>query len=315
MLPTLRQLEYAVAVAERKSFTLAAKTCFATQSTLSAGLGELEDVLGVRLFERDRAGVVITPVGAEIVARASAVLAASRDLVDVAAAAAGPMKGTLRFGAIPTIAPFLLPTLLPEVRAAHPALKLALREDLTPNLLARLRAGQLDLALVALPFDTGELVVEPLFDDELWLVGRRDDEAMRAKRVVVSAPIEGRLLLLEEGHCLREHTLATCSAGVRAASAEAAGVEATSLLTLLEMVAFGLGLALLPGMAVASGLVDDHDLVARPLAASAPKRTIALVARPTTARRAELAALARMIAKPVVRAPPAASKPRRAARR
>ena len=288
-LPSLRQLQYLVAVAEHLHFTRAAEACFVTQSTLSAGLKELETVLGAQVVERDRRSVVLTPLGREIAARAKALLAEAEDLVNLAAGAGEPMTGTLRLGVIPTIAPFLLPKALPGLRERYPKLRLALREDLTENLLARLRDGELDLALIALPYDTGELLVRPLFDDEFWLAGPADDAALKAKRPAVTGAVTERLLLLEEGHCLREHTLAACG---RDKTSSPAGLEATSLLTLIQMVESGLGLALVPELALRSGVLSNTGLVARPLAPPAPRRTIALVARHTTARSAELDALA-----------------------
>lgn len=287
-LPSLRQLSYLVALAQHLNFTRAAAACFVTQSTLSAGLKELEATLGASLVERDRQSVLMTPLGQEVAERAQQLLAAAEDLAALAAASAEPMTGTLRLGAIPTLAPFLLPRILPELRAAYPKLRLLLREDVSANLLQRLADGQLDFALLALPYDSGDMQVRPLFDDEFWLVGRDDDSALKARRATVTAPIAERLVLLEEGHCLREHTLAACP---RTGPTNPTGVEATSLLTLVQMVESGIGLALVPEIALSSGLLKGTRLVARPLTPPAPKRSVALLARRSNARRAELAAL------------------------
>ena len=283
-LPSLRQLRYFVAIARELNFTRAAEACFVGQSTLSAGLKELEDGLGVRLVERDRQNVAITPVGLEILDRAKAILAASEDLVEYADAAGKPMAGTIRLGVIPTIAPFLLPNVLPDIRMRFPRLKIALREDLTANLLTRLAEHQLDFILIALPYETSGLLVQELFDDEFWLVAREDDPALKGKEIHLPAKMAERLLLLEEGHCLREHTLQACK---RSDIRKADGMEATSLLTLLQMVDSGMGIALLPEMAVRGGLLNGTSLVARPLAPPAPKRVIALLARSSTAHLAE----------------------------
>jgi LysR family hydrogen peroxide-inducible transcriptional activator len=291
-LPSLKQLKYLVALADHLNFTRAAQASFVTQSTLSAGLKELESVLGAQLVERDRQSVALTPLGAEVAERARSLIAQAEDLVELAAGAGEPMTGTLRLGVIPTIAPFLLPNVLPGLRRQYPNLRLVLREDLTGNLIARLAAAQLDSALIALPYDTGGMLETPLFDDEFWLVGREDDPAFKAKRLTITAPVTERLLLLEEGHCLREHTLSACA---RQATPNPSGIEATSLLTLVQMVESGLGLALVPEIALKSGLLEKTRLVARPLAPPAPKRTIALVARPSTARRSELELLAQAI--------------------
>ena len=291
-LPSLRQLRYLVALSESRNFTRAAESCFVTQSTLSAGLKELESALGARLVERDRQSVRMTPVGDAIVERSRGLLAGAQDLVEAAAAGAKPMTGLLRLGAIPTIAPFVLPSLLPLARQRYPALQLALREDLTAKLLLRLEDGELDFALIALPFDTEGLLVRPLFDDELWLVAPEGDPQLGPKKITISPRMAERLLILEEGHCLREHTLQACG---RAQVASAQGLEATSLLTLVQMVESGLGLALVPEIAIQAGLLTSSRLVARPLAFPAPKRTIALVARPSTARSLEFSAFADLI--------------------
>jgi LysR family hydrogen peroxide-inducible transcriptional activator len=204
------------------------------------------------------------------------------------------MTGLLRLGVIPTIAPFLLPPSLTLLRERYPQLRLALREDLTANLLSRLEDGQLDLALIALPVDTANLIVESLFDDELWIVGRKGDPQMKATTVNVTPSLTDRLLLLEEGHCLRDHALYACGASTNRSTA---GVEATSLLTLVQMVESGFGVGMVPQMAVRCGLTESPSLVARPMAKPRPKRTIALVARRSMTRLADLKALAEVILK------------------
>jgi LysR family hydrogen peroxide-inducible transcriptional activator len=220
------------------------------------------------------------------------VLAAAEDLSDFAADAARPMQGTLRLGVIPTIAPFVLPTVMPELRKKFPNLQLALREDLTAHLLSRLRDRQLDFALIALPFETEDLRVQPLFSDKFLLVGRKDDPAITSKSIQVSSKWSERLLLLEEGHCLRDHALQACHA-TEVASVD--GIEATSLLTLVQMVSSGMGVALLPEMAINAGLLNKLPLQARDLAANAPSRTIALVTRSTSPHRAEFDAIGKVI--------------------
>ena len=291
-LPTLKQLQYLVALSAQLNFTRAAEACFVTQSTLSAGLKELEEILGAQLVERDRQSVLMTPIGLDIAARARNIVAATQDLVDRAAGVEEQMCGALRLGVIPTIAPFLLPATLRLVRERYPRLRLTLREDLTVHLIERLNAGQLDLALIALPFATDTLLVEPLFDDPLWLAGRIDDPLLQGESLDLTPPIVERLLLLEEGHCLRDHTLLACA---RRDQKSPAAVEATSLLTLLQMVESGLGLALIPEMAVNSRVADSPGLRARPLAAPGPLRTIALVARRSTSRIDEVKALSAVL--------------------
>lgn len=288
-LPSLRQLRYLVVLSETRNFTRAADVCFVTQSTLSAGIKELENLLDAQLVERDRQFVHLTAVGSAVTARARILLAEAEDLAALAAAGAQPMSGTLKLGAIPTIAPFLLPSLLPVVRKSYPDLRLALREDLSDKLMQKLRDGDLDFAILALPYDTDNMLVRPLFDDELWLVAPEDAPELHAKVVVLDQSLADRLLFLEEGHCLRDHSLQVCKPS---RLTQADGFEATSLLTLVQMVESGLGLALVPHMAVQAGLLLSARLSARPVAEPTPRRTVALVARKSTARSAEFDALA-----------------------
>ncbi len=288
-LPSLRQLSYLVAVAERLNFTQAAQDCFVTQSTLSSGLKELERTLGAALVERDRRHVLLTPLGRKVVERSRELLGAARDLVAIVRAAAAPMTGMIRLGAIPTIAPFMLPQLVRGARARHPELKLALREDRTATLLERLRAAELDFALIALPYDTTGLLVRELFVEELWLIARMPEKPREPRRLKISSLDTERLLLLEEGHCLREHTLEACGLAERA---NASGIEATSLVTLVQMVESGLGEALLPQMAIDSGFLARAAVLPQRFAPPVPRRTIALVARQSTTRMAEFELLA-----------------------
>lgn len=289
---SLKQLRYFVAIATELNFTRAAEICFVGQSTLSAGLKELEDSLNIRLVERDRQHVSLTPIGEFVLERAKAILAGADDLVDYIAAASGPMVGSIKLGIIPTIAPFLLPKVLPVFRSQFPDLQIGLREDLTQELISRVLDHQLDFAVIALPHQTDGLLVKQLFNDEFWLAARADDPAFKGKDLHLSAKLADRLLLLEEGHCLRDHSLQACK---RAEIAGAEGIEATSLLTLVQMVESGMGIALLPEMAVKGGLLSGSTLVARPLSAPAPKRGIALIARTTTARIDAYIALAGVI--------------------
>ena len=263
-----------------------------TQSTLSAGIKELETLLGVQLVERDKRHVRLTAVGEEVVARARELLAAATDLAEAARSATRPLSGPLRLGAIPTIAPYLLPGVLPALRRVHGGLKLYLREDLTKRLLERLRAGLLDVALIALPFDTGDLYVRELFKDEFSFVAREDDPTVQEKAVALRRIDSGDMILLEEGHCLRDHAIAAC--GPRRGRWESR-VEATSLTTLLQMVEGGLGVTLLPGITLDAGILKGTRLVARPFSSPAPSRTLALVARRTSPRRPDADLLAEFL--------------------
>jgi len=291
-LPSLRQLRYLVAVADRLNFRAAAESSFVTQSTLSAGIKELESLLGVELVERDKRSVRLTNAGEAVVAKAREVLAQAQDLVETARGAAEPLSGPFRLGVIPTIAPFLLPALAPKLRGSYPRLKLYLREDLTERLLERLRGAELDAALIALPYDTGELAVRELFRDEFWFVAREDDPLAREKAIAIERLAPREIVLLEEGHCLRDHAIVACGAR---GPGEAPTVEATSLATLVQMVEGGLGVTLLPEMTLKAGLLNGTSLVARPFAAKVPARRIALVSRRASAHSHEVALLADLI--------------------
>lgn len=290
-LPSLRQLRYLVVLAEKLNFRAAAEACFVTQSTLSAGIKELETCLGAQLVERDRRSVRLTRTGSEVAARARRLVAGAADLVELAGAERGPLTGEFRLGAIPTIAPFLLPRTLPGLRRRYPRLRLFLREDQTARLLAQLRGGELDAALIALPYETGELQVRELFRDELRLVARHDHPLAARAKVAVERLDLSEVILLEEGHCLREHAIEACSKGKH----EHAGIEATSLPTLLQMVEGGLGVTLLPETALAADILGGTRLISRPFAARIPARTLALVSRPTAARGADLDRLAEVL--------------------
>jgi LysR family hydrogen peroxide-inducible transcriptional activator len=280
-LPTLKQLKYFVALSEALNFTQAAETCFVGQSTLSTGLKELEETLGIQLVERDRQNVSLTPIGEHVLHRARNILTAGEDLLEYVQQASGATSGVIKLGIIPTIAPFILPKFLSSLRNTFPDLKAYLREDLTHHLLHQLRNHELDFAMIALPFDTSGLLVKELFDDEFWLIGLQDDPALKNQHIHLTSKMTDRILLLEQGHCLREHSLLACK---RSEIKNEQNLEATSLLTLVQMVEYGLGLGLLPEMAVKSGILNHTHLIARPLLPPAPRRKIAIVARQTTSR-------------------------------
>jgi len=292
-LPSLRQLRYLVVLAERLNFRAAAEACFVTQSTLSAGIKELESQLDAHLVERDRRSVRLTRLGAQVVERARRLIAEAGDLVATARAGREPLSGPFRLGVIPTIAPFLLPAALPPLRERFPKLRLYLREDLTARLLEQLRAGRLDAALIALPFDTGELEIHELFRDEFWFVARADDPLAKPKAVAIERLDVNDVILLEEGHCLREHAITAC--GDARDSSSSGDIEATSLPTLLQMVEGGLGVTLLPEIAIKAGVLNATNLIARPFSTRVPARTLALAARPSSARGKDLGLLAEFL--------------------
>jgi LysR family hydrogen peroxide-inducible transcriptional activator len=289
---TLRQLEYAVAIADLGSFQRAARACHVTQPGLSAQIRQLEELVGVRLFERDRRRVFVTPAGEELIRRARRVLAEAEGIVDAAQSLHAPLCGTLRLGVIPTIAPYLLPQVLPRVRRRHPQLRLRLHEARTAELVALLRRGELDLLLLALEAPLDGLETRPLFSDPFVFAAARGHRLAGRARVRES-DLEGeRVLLLEDGHCLREQALAACQ-GMGAE--EIGDFRASSLATLVEMVAGGAGATLLPELSVDAARRGRTELALLPFVAPAPARTIGLAWRPTSGRGAEFELLAKLL--------------------
>ena len=281
MLPTLRQLQYLKLLAEQGSFSRAADAAHVTQPTLSAGIQELERTLGAPVVDRGRSGVILTPVGEEAFRRANEILASAEDLVQAARAAGKPLSGRFRLGVIPTVAPFVLPRALPLLRQRYPDLKLFLREDLTSRMVAALKSGALDAALIALPYDTGGLEYEPVGADELACVLPANHRLSAYERLTPAALQDEELILLEDGHCLREHALGACDLdGPRKEGAFAA----TSLHTLVQMVGSGLGVSLLPAMAVEAGLTESVPVCVRPLDAERPQRDIVVAWRAGSSR-------------------------------
>lgn len=291
-LPSLQQLRYLIALQEEGHFGRAAEKCFITQSTLSASLRDLESTLDVTLVERDRRHVGFTPVGEAVVARARDLVAQANDLVELCASARNPLTGTFRLGVIPTIAPFALPATLSALRAEYPKLKLLLREDLTAICLDRLLSSTLDAALIALPFDLpAGIDVLPLFDDEFLFVTADPKLGSAQSPLPIEKIDPDQLLLLEDGHCLREHAIAACSLKSTQTNRTLA---ATSLITLTHMVESGLGHTLLPELSISGGVLSGTSLYARRFTPRGPARTIALAFRKTSARREEIAELGRI---------------------
>ena len=287
--PTLKQLQYLVALHEHGHFGRAAESCFVSQSTLSAGLRELESLLGVTLVERTRRVVRFTPLGTKVVAKAHRLLREAEELTELVRSSGQPLSGELRMSVIPTIAPFLLPRILPRLRRDRPQLKLFLREEPSAAAIESLHHGRADCVLLALPFATGEVEVEPLFADPLWVAFPKDDPRDPPAQVSPALIDENRLLLLEDGHCLKDHALAACNRPELQASATMIG---TSLHTLVQMVDNGLGLTMLPAMALEAGILHDTAIVARPLKSPNASREIALVWRKNSPRGDEFRLLA-----------------------
>ncbi|TFI57008.1 hydrogen peroxide-inducible genes activator [Sphingomonas parva] len=289
-LPTLKQLQYLVALKDQGHFGRAADACFVTQSTLSAGVRELETLIGVTLVERTRRVVRFTPLGDRIAEKARRVLREAEELADMARAAGKPLSGELRMGVIPTIAPFLLPRLLPGLREDWPDLRLYLREETSQAACDSLHRGQLDCVLLALPYGCGEVEAEPLFDDRLFVAFPPGDATGQKGVAITPAAIdEDRLLLLEDGHCLRDHALAACNRPELRAEAAMLG---TSLHTMVQMVGNGLGVTMVPEMAVTAGILEGTGVVALPLEAEHAYRRIALIWRKGSPREKDFRLLA-----------------------
>ena len=281
-LPTIKQLQYLVALRDYGHFGKAAESCFVTQSTLSASLRELETLVGVTLVERTRRVVRFTPLGLRIAEKARRVLRESEELADMARAEGLPLTGELRMGVIPTIAPFLLPAILPRLRRRWPELKLFLREETSQAACDALHRGQLDCVLFAVPYACGNVEMMELFEDELLLAFPPHENP--PPRIAAHAIDEHRLLLLEDGHCLKDHALAACNRPQLRAEARMLG---TSLHTLVQMVDNGLGLTLIPQMAVSAGILDGTGIVTRHLDADNSSRRIALAWRKGSPRAVE----------------------------
>ncbi|MCQ8277301.1 hydrogen peroxide-inducible genes activator [Acetobacteraceae bacterium KSS8] len=295
ILPTPQQLRYLTSLAELRHFGRAAAACGVTQSTLSAGILALERQLGAVLLDRTGRKPVFTPVGREITERARTALAALEAVAEAAAAADEPLSGVLHLGIIPTLAPFVLPRLLPALREHFPNLRLKLNEDVTAQLCARLAVGALDLLLIALPSECDGLETREVGRDPLLA-------AVPAGHDLANGPISladlehYQMLLLEDGHCLRDQVLDACrQAGAWRHQAVTSPFAATSLHTLVQLVENGFGVTLLPQIAVRSGLVSSDRVVIRPLSGEPVYRTIGLACRPGSSRENDLSAIATLL--------------------
>jgi LysR family hydrogen peroxide-inducible transcriptional activator len=310
---TLRQLQYLLAVADLRSFRRAAEACHVSQPSLSAQLAEAERALGVRVFERDRRGVLLTRAGEPLLERIRRVLVEADDLVEAARRLADPRAGTLRLGVLPTIAPYLLPAAVPPLRAALPRLAVRWEEDRTAALVRAVETGALDGAVLAAEAELGGLETLPLGEDPFLLAAPREHPLARGAGPVRLADLRGaEVLLLEDGHCLRAQALEVCGA----ARARELDFRATSLPTLVQMVAGGAGVTLLPALAAATE-AGRADLALRPFAAPVPSRTLAVAWRRRSAAEPALRDVAEVVARAVrevVRARAASPAPARPAR-
>ncbi len=282
--PTLKQLKYLCAVAEHQHFGQAAKACHVSQSTLSASIVELEDALSASLVERNNRSVLLTALGNDVVTRSRAILTDVNDVVALCEASREPFQGTIRMGVIPTVAPFVLPTMLKAMRAEHPACKFFVREDLSNALVNALQIGELDVLLLALPFPAEHTDTLALFEDPFYLAALASSPLMTGATLKTQDLHGAEMLLLEEGHCLRDHALEACK--LRAGDINMP-YQATSLTTIVQMVANGIGTTLLPKMATDAGITEGTDLQLRSFNESDVGRQIGLMWRKKTPRKQE----------------------------
>ena len=290
MVPKLRQLQYLIALADNKSFSKAADTCLVTQSTLSAGIRDMEDLLGHDVVDRSTRRVVLTPFGQEILTRARAILKQTEDLATYARSLEDPFSGSLRLGIIPTIAPYVLPSLIPQVNEAHPNLDLQIHEDLTARLVDRLNRGELDMILIAFPYAIKGLS-HKILTKEPFVIAAAKGTLKTTKPFAIKDLEHHTVLLLEDGHCLRDHALEACALSPKESWKT---FSATSLQTLIEMVKNGYGITLLPEMAVSPSLTKTLDII--PFKTPKPSRDIGLAWRPGSTVEAISAALAQTFA-------------------
>lgn len=289
----LKDLRYLVAVADTRHFGKAAERCFVSQPTLSAQLRKLEEYLGVVLVERQPRQALLTPAGAEIVARARLIVEASDEVVEIARTHRDPLAGRLRIAFLPTIGPYLLPGIAPRLHKALPRLELMFYEYQTAPMLERLHAGDIDMGVLALPVGLDGLVAQPLYD-EPFVVAAPARHPLAARKEVRIEDLRGvTLLLLEEGHCLRDQALDVCN---RVAVQENQNFRATSIETLRQMVAVDGGVTLLPELATRGAYATARGVVVRPFAKPAPVRRIGAIWRKSSPRTAALTAITRLIA-------------------
>ncbi len=291
----LKFLTYLLALHQTQQFTTAAKHCGVSQSTLSDGIAALEATLGATLVERDKQTLRFTDLGLGVVTRAQVIVTAAQDLQAYVETGNQAMQGSLTVAAIPSIAPFVLAPFVSTAQQQYPKLKLMLRELQTQTIMAQLRGGTLDMGIIALPYDTTGVTVLPLFQEPLLLITSANDPAADLAHASLTSLKPEHLILLQEGHCLRAHTLQSCNFAERSTAA----VEASSMATLVHWVQAGFGVALMPNMAIHSPLVQAGvvagTLFAKPFAPPAPLRTIAIAYRRTHSQQAAIVQLGMLL--------------------
>jgi LysR family hydrogen peroxide-inducible transcriptional activator len=292
---TLRQLRYLGALAEHAHFGRAAEACAVTQPALSMQIRDLERFLGVELVERRPGEIALTEIGLEVAQRGERILAASRDLVDLARHRGRVLHGRLTFGIIPSLAPYVLPRILPPLQQRYPELRLELRETQTKVLIEELLRGTLDVVMLALPVSEAEVETIRLFDDQFLFAVPADDPRPKTFRVSAHDIDPQRLILLEEGHCLRDQALAYCADSRRDHAGKGSmGLGATSLTTVMQMVANGYGVTLVPEVAIDVEVRDERVKLLR-FAPPQPGRTVGLAWRHTSPRKVDFVALGQIV--------------------
>jgi LysR family hydrogen peroxide-inducible transcriptional activator len=290
-LPTTKQLRYFVALEQYEHFGKAAESCFVSQPAFSVAIKELENMLNVQLVDRTNKNVTVTSLGRDVARQARVVLRELEDLVEMAKGNQLPLTGPLKLGVIPTIAPFLLPRLLPALRAQFPDLRLYLKEDLTERIYERLMDGELDLILIALPYELRNTTDMVLFEDRFFLAHQQNSALIRPGDYDLNELPSDSILLLEDGHCLRDHALSACN--IKNVD-KVSNITATSLLTLVQMVDADLGITYLPEMAVNSSLLKNTRIKTTPMEPGS-SRQIGLVWRKASTRQDEFTMLGNFI--------------------
>ena len=290
-LPTVKQLRYFVELEKHAHFGKAAEACFVSQSAFSVAIRELESTLGTQLFDRTNKRVTITAMGQEIVVQARLVIRDLEALMDMACVSSEPLSGKLRLGVIPTISPFLLPKLLPQLRSHFPQLQLYLQEDTTQRVYERLMSGELDLILIAFPYELRNVEKMKLFNDQFLLAYKTGSQFIDKQKVTVDHLQSESILLLEDGHCLRDHVLSACK--IRNLN-KVSHFAASILLTLIEMVEAALGVTYLPEMDKDSPMLKNTNIKTQVMPKSS-HREIGLIWRKGSARSKEFKMLGEFI--------------------
>lgn len=298
----LRDLQYLVAVVDHRHFGHAAEACHVSQPTLSTQLAKLEGYLGVKLFERNNRAVQVTAAGEQIAAAARLALDGARQVVEIARNSRDPLAGGLRLGVLPTLAPFLMPWLLRPMRKRFPKLQLALTEETTNHLIGRLHRHELDAAFLATPVaDEPGLEAMPVFDEPFWLAAPRGHPLVRARQITRKDLSQTEVLLLSDEHCLKQQTLEVCRHRAKAPASSMPDLRASSLETLLELVAAGIGCTLIPALATRGPWARSARVQMRPLELNDAFRRVALVSRTTYPRKAALSALVALVKEEIPR--------------